>query len=93
MIVDQIVRLIRLGTRLLNFRNYAPQGHDDLANVVAGIAHCAVNRHSLTVTERRLCTQVTKVGETYRRTCDGQTLRFGVLQEPERNEHRRGRGT
>jgi hypothetical protein len=28
-----------------------PQGaHDDVANLVAGVAHCAVNRHTVTVT-------------------------------------------
>jgi hypothetical protein len=28
--------------------------NDDVANLVAGLAHCAVNRHSVTVTELRL---------------------------------------
>ena len=31
--------------------DHPPAGHDDVANVVAGVAHCAVHRHSVTVTE------------------------------------------
>jgi hypothetical protein len=31
--------------------DHSPGAHDDVANVVAGLAHCAVNRHTVTVTE------------------------------------------
>jgi hypothetical protein len=31
--------------------DHSPGAHDDVANVVAGLAHCAINRHSVTVTE------------------------------------------
>ncbi|UYO37700.1 hypothetical protein KQX62_13175 [Rhodopseudomonas palustris] len=31
--------------------DHPPAGHDDVANVVAGVAHCAVHRHSVTVQE------------------------------------------
>jgi hypothetical protein len=34
--------------------DHSPGAHDDLANVVAGLAHCAVNRHAVTVTELRI---------------------------------------
>jgi hypothetical protein len=30
-----------------------PGVHDDVANVVAGVAHCAVNRHTVKMTELR----------------------------------------
>jgi hypothetical protein len=31
--------------------DHSPGAHDDAANVVAGVAHCAVNRHTVKVTE------------------------------------------
>jgi hypothetical protein len=34
--------------------DHSPGAHDDVANVVAGVAHCAVNRHTVKVTELRL---------------------------------------
>ncbi|WP_441232652.1 hypothetical protein [Bradyrhizobium sp. 1200_D9_N1_1] len=34
--------------------DHAPGGHDDVANAVAGVAHCAVNRHTITRTPLRL---------------------------------------
>lgn len=34
--------------------DHPPAGHDDVANVVAGVAHCAVHRHSVTVGELRV---------------------------------------
>jgi hypothetical protein len=34
--------------------DHPPSGKDDVANVVAGVAHCAVNRHTVTVTELRI---------------------------------------
>lgn len=30
--------------------DHPPAGHDDIANAVAGVAHCAVNRHTVSVT-------------------------------------------
>ena len=32
----------------------SPGARDGMANVVAGVAHCAVNRHTVKVTELRL---------------------------------------
>jgi len=34
--------------------DHSPGAHDDVANVVAGVAHCAVNRHTVKVTELSL---------------------------------------
>jgi hypothetical protein len=34
--------------------DHSPGAHDDVANVVVGLAHCAVNRHSASVTELRI---------------------------------------
>lgn len=34
--------------------DHAPGGHDDVANAVAGVAHCAVNRHTLVRQELRV---------------------------------------
>jgi len=34
--------------------DHSPGAHDDVANVVAGVAYCAVNRHTVKVTELRL---------------------------------------
>ena len=34
--------------------DHPPGGHDDVANAVAGVAHCAVNRHTFSVTELRI---------------------------------------
>jgi hypothetical protein len=34
--------------------DHPPSGHDDIANAVAGVAHCAVNRHSVSVMELRI---------------------------------------
>jgi len=34
--------------------DHPPGAHDDVANVVTGIAHCAVNRHTVIITELRI---------------------------------------
>lgn len=34
--------------------DHGPGAHDDLANVIAGLAHCAVNRSSITINELRI---------------------------------------
>lgn len=34
--------------------DHPPGGHDDVANAVAGVAHCAVNRHTVVRSELRL---------------------------------------
>jgi hypothetical protein len=34
--------------------DHPPGAHNDIANVVAGVAHCAVNRHTVTVTKLRI---------------------------------------
>jgi hypothetical protein len=34
--------------------DHSPGAHDNEANVVAGVAHCVVNRHTVKVTELRL---------------------------------------
>lgn len=34
--------------------DHPPAAHDDVANVVAGVAYCAVRRHSVTVRELRV---------------------------------------
>jgi hypothetical protein len=33
--------------------DHSPGARDDVANVVAGVAHCVVNRHTVKVTELR----------------------------------------
>src|ERR1700681_2723987 len=51
-LVNQIAALERRTSRGgKDSIDHPPNAHDDLANVVAGVAHCAVNRHSVTVTE------------------------------------------
>jgi hypothetical protein len=37
-----------------NSIDHSPGAHDNVANVVAGLAHCAVNRRSASVTELRI---------------------------------------
>jgi hypothetical protein len=50
--VNQIAGLERRTSRGGNDSiDHGPGAHDDVANVVAGLAHCAVNRHAVTVTE------------------------------------------
>jgi hypothetical protein len=34
--------------------DHSQGAHDDVANVVAGLAHCAINQHSASVTELRI---------------------------------------
>jgi hypothetical protein len=34
--------------------DHSPGARDGMANVVAGVAHCAVNRHTVKVTKLRL---------------------------------------
>ncbi|MCD0421873.1 hypothetical protein LOC51_32070 [Rubrivivax sp. JA1024] len=34
--------------------DHPPAGHDDVANVVAGVAHCVAHRHNVTVGELRV---------------------------------------
>jgi uncharacterized protein (DUF488 family) len=34
--------------------DHPPAGHDDVANAVAGVAHCVVNRHTVTISELRI---------------------------------------
>jgi hypothetical protein len=46
-LVNQIAALERRTSRGgKDSIDHPPQGHDDLANVVAGVAHVAINRHS-----------------------------------------------
>ena len=54
-LVNQIASLERRTSRGgKDSIDHPPQGHDDLANVVAGVAHCAVTRHTVSVSELRL---------------------------------------
>jgi hypothetical protein len=41
-------------TRCKETIDHSPRARDGIANVVAGVAHCAVNRHTVKVTELRL---------------------------------------
>jgi hypothetical protein len=46
-LVNQIAALERRTSRGgKDSIDHSPGAHDDVANVVAGLAHCAVNRHS-----------------------------------------------
>jgi len=40
--------------RLDDTIDHSPCAHDDVANVVAGLAHCAINQHSASVSELRI---------------------------------------
>jgi hypothetical protein len=54
-LVNQIAALERRTSRGgKDSIDHSPGAHDDVANVVAGLAHCAVNRHSASVTELRI---------------------------------------
>jgi hypothetical protein len=54
-VVSQIAALERRTSRGgRDSIDHPPQGHDDLANVVAGVAHVAVNRYTVSVSELRI---------------------------------------
>jgi hypothetical protein len=54
-LVNQIAALERRTSRGgKDTIDHSPGAHDDVANVVAGLAHCAVNRHSASVSELRI---------------------------------------
>jgi len=53
--VNQIAALERRTSRgSKDSIDHSPGGHDDVANVVARLAHCAVNRQRASVTELRI---------------------------------------
>lgn len=54
-LVNQIAALERRTSRGgKDSIDHSPGGHDDVANVAAGVAHCVVNRHSVSITELRI---------------------------------------
>jgi hypothetical protein len=54
-LVNQIAALERRTSRGgKDTIDHSPGAHDDVANVVAGLAHCAINQHSASVTELRI---------------------------------------
>ena len=54
-LVNQLAALERKTTRGgKDSIDHPPGGHDDVANVVAGVTFCAVHRHSMSVRELRI---------------------------------------
>jgi hypothetical protein len=54
-LVNQIAALERRTSRGgKDTIDHSPGAHDDVANVVAGLAHCAINQHSASITELRI---------------------------------------
>ncbi len=54
-LVNQIAALERRTSRGgKDSIDHSPGAHDDVANVVAGLAHCAVNRFTSSVVELRI---------------------------------------